>query len=103
MSAAEVEPITLIKPITVTLKRAGEETREETITELAFHPFKARDLRALDGLGENAHGSQILALMARMVRQPVSVIDELEAEDFQVLAKRVEGFMPAGPSTGATG
>ena len=100
---AEVETITLKEPIEVTLKRAGADERTETFTELEFHPFKARDLRALDGLGENAHGSQVLALMARMVRQPVKVVDELGAEDFQVLSKRVEAFLPSGPSAGATG
>lgn len=102
MSAAkEIETIVLKEPVTLTLKRAGGEPREEVITELEFHPFKARDMRAIDGLGENA-GSIILALIARMTRQPVVVIDELGAEDFALLAGKAQAFLPNGPLTGGT-
>lgn len=102
MSVAK-EPFPLKKPIEVELKRAGADVRTETFTELEFHEFRARDLRSLDGLAENAHGSQILALMARMVRQPVQVVDDLGFEDFQALAEKVKAFLPDGLTTGATG
>lgn len=99
--AREIETIVLKEPVTVTLKRAGADAREEVITEVEFHPFKARDIRSIDGLGENA-GSIILALVARMTRQPVAVIDELGPEDFALLAGKAQAFLPNGPLTGGT-
>lgn len=100
-AAKEIETIALKAPITLTLKRAGGEAREEVISELEFHPFKARDMRAIDGLGENA-GSIILSLIARMTRQPVAVIDELGPEDFALLAGKAQAFLPSGPLIGGT-
>lgn len=97
----EIETIVLKESVTVTLKRAGGEAREEVISELEFHPFKARDIRSIDGLGENA-GSIILALVARMTRQPLAVIDELGSEDFALLAGKAQAFLPGGPLTGGT-
>lgn len=102
MSATVVATHTLIVPIQVELKRAGADARTETITELQIHAFKARDLRALDGLGENAHGSMTLALIARLVRQPVQVVEEMGAEDLSVMQGHVERFLPSGQKTGAT-
>lgn len=98
-----VETIPLKQPITVTLKRAGADERAETFAELPFHPFKARDLRSIDGIPADNHGSMAIALMARMTRTPIIVIDELGAEDFQVLSAKVEAFLPSGRPTGATG
>lgn len=103
MADVDLETITLIKPVTVQLKAAGEtEARDQTISTLELHPFKARDLRAIDGLEDNQKGSMLLALMARMVRQPIKVIDELEGEDFAVLAQKVQGFLPDGLLAGGT-
>lgn len=98
-----VETITLKQPIEITLKRAGQDERSETFKELPFHPFKAKDLRAIDGIPADNHGSMAIALMARMTRTPIIVIDELGAEDFQTLSARVEAFLPSGRPTGATG
>lgn len=102
MAAVPVETITLKEPIEVTLKPAGGEERVETISELVLYKFKAKDLRALDGLPEDARGSQLLALIARMTRQPVKVIDELGMEDLQTFGSKVERFLPNGPATGQT-
>lgn len=95
------EIIYLIEPVKVLLKRAGEEPRDEIFSELTFHRFKARDMRAIDGLGENA-GSILLAMMARMVRQPVAVIDELGSEDTAILTEKVQSFTPLGQLGGKT-
>lgn len=103
MAAKVVETITLTQPIVVTLKPAGGEPREETITSLDLYEFKAKDLRALDGLADDAKGSQLLAMIARMTRQNVSVIDELGAADLQSLGDKVGAFLPDGRPTGATG
>lgn len=102
MAAEPIETIPLKEAITIILKRAGGEEREEQITELVLYKFKAKDLRALDGLPEDAKGSQILALIARMTRQPIKVIDELGMEDLQTFGSRVERFLPNGPTTGPT-
>lgn len=96
------EIIYLVKPIKVVLKRAGQDAREETFTELTFHEFSGKDMRAIDGLGENA-GSILLAMMARMVRQPVQVIEGMKHPDFGTLATKVQAFLPGGQLTGATG
>lgn len=100
MASVEIETITLKKPIEVLLKRAGQDERTETIAEVEFHEFRAKDLRAIDGLPDSHIGSQMLALMARMIRQPVKVVDELGAEDFQMLSDKVRAFLPSGQPTG---
>lgn len=102
MAADAIETIPLKEPVEQTLRSPGGEERVETINELTLYKFKAKDLRALDGLADNARGSQLLALMARMTRQPVKVIDELGAEDMQILGDKVGGFLPNGPTTGQT-
>mgnify|MGYP000185684169 CR=1 FL=1 len=103
MGDVACDTITLKKPVTVQMKVAGEtEPRDQIISTLELHPFKARDLRAIDGLEDNQKGSMLLALMARMVRQPIKVIDELEGEDFAVLAQKVQGFLPDGLLAGGT-
>ena len=91
----------LVKPIKVLLKRAGQPEAYEEFSQLTFHEFKARDMRAIDGLGENA-GSILLAMMARMVRQPVAVVDELGTEDTATLTEMVQSFTPIGQLGGKT-
>jgi hypothetical protein len=98
----DIQTITLKEPVVVTLKAAGADERTETISVLELHPFKARDLRAIDPFGDNHEGSKILALIARMTRQPVKVIDELGGADFTTLADRVSAFLPNGQKTGGT-
>lgn len=98
-----VETIKLQEPITVTLKRPGGDERTETIEQVDVHRFKARDLRSIDPFGDNFEGSKILALVARITRQPIQVIDELGAADFLTLSEKVQSFMPNGQKTGATG
>lgn len=102
MAAVSLETIPLKEPIETTLRAPGGEERVETISEVTLYKFKAKDLRALDGLADDARGSQLLALMARMTRQPIKVIDELGAEDMQVLGDKVGAFLPSGPQTGPT-
>lgn len=102
MAAEAIETIPLVEPIEITLRPAGGEERVETVKELTLYKFKAKDLRALDGLADDAKGSQILALIARMTRQPVKVIDELGMEDLQTFGAKVERFLPNGPKTGPT-
>lgn len=102
MAAVAMETITLIEPVEIELRAAGGEVRIEKIAEVTLYKFKAKDLRALDGLADDARGSQLLALMARMTRQPVKVIDELGAEDMQILGDKVGAFLPNGPKTGQT-
>lgn len=93
----------LVEPVEVLLKRAGEDERTETITELQVHAFKGRDMRALDGLSDTQNGSIALALAARITRQPVKVIEELGKDDFVWLMAYVRDFLPDGQPTGATG
>jgi hypothetical protein len=103
MAAVPMETFKLVEPVEIELRAAGGEARVETIGELTLYKFKAKDLRALDGLPDDAKGSQLLALIARMTRQPVKVIDELGAEDMQTLGDKVGGFLPNGLKTGQTG
>lgn len=100
MARELIETITLQEPVTVTLKRAGEDEREHTISTLEVYRFRAKFLRALDHLADDAKGSQLIALMARMTDQPVKVIDELGGPDFQRLAEVVEPFLPKLLATG---
>lgn len=103
MAMENVTPIRLERPITLLMRPAGGgEEREETIIELQLHEFEAGDLRAIDGLPENARGSMVLALIARMTRQPLRVIEKLKGKDFAELAKQVEAFLPSGPTDGGT-
>lgn len=102
MAAKIVATRKLVEPVEVLLKRAGEDERTETITELEVHAFKARDMRAIDGLTDTQAGSIVLAFAARITRQPVKVIEELGAEDFQWVAGYVQDFLPNGLPTGGT-
>jgi hypothetical protein len=100
MAMENTTPITLQRPITLLMKSVGGEEREETILELQLHEFEAGDLRAIDGLSDNAKGSMLLALMARMTRQPVRVIEKLKGPDFAALSEKVQAFLPSGLTDG---
>ena len=102
MAAKIVAERKLVEPVEVLLKRAGEDERTETITDLQIHAFKARDMRALDGLSETQSGSIVLAFAARITRQPVKVIEELGQADFAWVAGHVQDFLPSGLPTGGT-
>lgn len=102
MAAKVIDTRTLVEPVEVTLKAAGQDERTETITELQVHAFKGRDMRALDGLSDTQAGSIALALAARITRQPVKVIEELGKADFLWLMVFVQDFLPVGQSTGGT-
>jgi predicted DNA-binding protein (UPF0251 family) len=102
MAAKVVETVILKEPITLLMKPAGGEEREETIAALEIHEFKAKDLRAMDGLKDTDKASILLALVARITRQPIRVIDELGIEDFQLIGDKVSAFLPDGLKTGAT-
>lgn len=103
MAAEVIDTRTLVEPVEVTLKAAGQDERTETITELQVHAFKGRDMKALDGLSDTQNGSIALALAARITRQPVKVIEELGKADFVWLMVHVRDFLPDGPPTGGTG
>lgn len=102
MGGKIIDTRTLVEPVEVTLKGAGQDERTETITVLEVHAFKARDMRAIDGLSDTQGGSITLALGARITRQPVKVIEELGKADFAWLMGYVQDFLPDGPPTGAT-
>ena len=89
-------------PITLLMRAPGGEEREETIVELKLHEFEAGDLRAIDGLPDTHQGSMMLALMARMTRQPVRVIEKLKGHDFAALGNKVKAFLPSGLLDGGT-
>lgn len=101
MAMENVETIPLKRPVTLLLKSAGGEEREETILKLELHEFEAGDLRAIDGYGDNDKGSMLLALMARMTRQPIRVIEKLKGDDFAELGAKVQAFLPSGLLDGA--
>lgn len=101
MSAKVIETRILTEPVEVLLKAAGQDERTETITELQVHAFKARDMRAIDGLSDTQGGSIALALGARITRQPVKVIEELGKDDFAWLMDHIRDFLPDGQPTGA--
>lgn len=104
MAAKIVDTRKLEEPVEVTLKVAGKDEPEtRTITELEIHAFKARDMKALDGLAETQSGSIILAFSARITRQPVKVIEELGKADFEWVAGWAQDFLPGGRPTGETG
>lgn len=102
MAAKIIDSRTLVEPVEVTLKPAGQDERIETITVLEVHAFKGRDMRALDGLSDTQNGSIALALGARITRQPVRVIEDLGKDDFIWLMGHIRDFLPDGPPTGAT-
>lgn len=102
MTARIVDTRTLVEPVEVTLKAAGQDERTETVTVLEVHAFKGRDMRALDGLSDTQAGSIALALAARITRQPVRVIEELGKPDFLWLMSYVQDFLPIGQPTGET-
>lgn len=102
MAAKIIDTRTLVDPVEVTLKAAGQEPRNETITALEVREFKGRDMRALDGLADTQAGSIALALAARITRQPIQVIEELGKADFVWLFEFVQDFLPSGPPTGGT-
>lgn len=91
---------TLEHPVTLTLKSSSGE-REETIIEIVLKPLtKTKQLRVLDQAeGEVAKS---IVLVASLAGQPVSVIDEIHPEDFQVLVEKAQGFPMPGQSTGTT-
>lgn len=97
-----IDTRTLEEPVTVLLKRAGQDERTETIERLEVHAFKAKDLRAIDGFKDDQGGSIALALGARLTRQPIRVIEELGKADFAWLMAHVQDFLPDGRATGAT-
>lgn len=103
MAAKVIDSRTLVEPVEVTLKAAGQDERTETISVLEVHAFKGRDMRALDGLSDTQNGSIALALAARITRQPVKVIEELGKDDFVWLMAHVRDFLPDGPPTGGIG
>lgn len=102
MTAAIVDTRTLVEPVEVMLKRAGEDARTETIEKLEVHAFKARDLRALDGLKEGDQGSLVIKFGARITRQPIEVIEELGAADLAWLTEWTTRFLEPFLPTGAT-
>jgi hypothetical protein len=106
MADTIVDVRTLVEPVEVTLKPAGGEERVETVTELKVHAFKAKDMRALDGLGETDQGSLVIKFGARITRQPVQVIEELGAEDLAWLTgwttRFLQPFLPTGGTASGT-
>ncbi|WP_439471344.1 phage tail assembly protein [Brevundimonas sp.] len=103
MAMENVTLIPLVSPITLLMRPVGGgEEREETIIQLELHEFEAGDLRAIDGLPDTHKGSMLLALMAKMTRQPVRVIEKLKGPDFKALAEKVQGFLPDGLTDGGT-
>ncbi len=102
-----VDTRTLVEPVEVMLKPAGGgDARTETITELMIHAFKAKDLKALDGLAETDQGTLTLKFGARITRQPMQVIEELGAEDTVWLGgwvqRFLQPFLPTGESVSGT-
>lgn len=93
-----VETITLKEPVTISLKDAEGNVREEKIAALEFRKPKVKHLRATDRAdGEVA---KIIELMAVLTGQPVKVIDELEPEDFMKASAVVTRFFPRLRRTG---
>lgn len=103
MSDKIVETRTLTEAVAVMLKPAGGDARTETIRELQIHAFKAKDLKALDGVGENDMGTMTIKFGARITRQPREVIEELGAEDTAWLTGWVQRFLQPFLPTGETG
>lgn len=93
--------ITLKAPVNVTLKKPGGEERQEVITEVTIQPFKAKHLRALDGLPDDARGSMLIKLIAALTDQPLRVIEELGSADFESIAEAIGPFLPTFLETGA--
>lgn len=97
----ERQVLTLTTPIVVALKGAGGKATERTISALSFPPeghiLRAKDLRCMDGVKGDI--SQAIALVAHLSDEPVRVIDEMSAADFEVVSAIVEGFQ-SGPKTG---
>lgn len=87
---------TLATPITRTFKGAEGE-RQEQVTEVRVRKPLAGDLVVMDGKGEIA-GSQ--ALLAVLTDLSLKDIQRLEVEDFMALSGILQGFLPAGLTTG---
>lgn len=70
----------------------------ETVTELALHRLRGRDMRALDNAKGN--GSALLALLAASSRLPPSTVDLMDAEDVTAAGAIVAGFLGGALPTG---
>lgn len=74
----------------------------ETISEINLRRAKAKDLRSLEA-AKNGEGIEETFLMLSILSdQPVSVIEEIDVEDFTSLAEALADFFPkvAPPTNG---
>ncbi len=86
-----VETFPLRRPVTITFNAGQANERSETIERLEMRSVsKARDLRVVDG--HEGEVAKAIALIAHLSGQPIRVIDELDPEDFAVLARKVNLF-----------
>lgn len=102
MSVKITPTYTLLHPITVTLREAGGGEREETFTELALPRVKGKHLRATDGIPESDRMRFLFALLGSLTGHPARVFDELDGEDIEALADRLQGPTAPGQPIGAT-
>lgn len=93
------EPIRypLKHPVTITL-RGPDGDRQETISELTLRRVKGKDMRALDGQGGEV--AKTLALIAHISGHPLTIVDELDAEDIGGIGDLLQDFFPASLGTG---
>ncbi|WCT72052.1 phage tail assembly protein [Sphingomonas naphthae] len=82
-------------PLSVTIG-----TDREEITHITLRRPKARDMRVADEAIGTVAGT--ILLISKLSGQPVAVIDELDAQDFDAIGDIVEGFTKPGRPTGGT-
>jgi len=93
MTAPKLKPYTLKFPI---------EHDGRQIGEVSMRRPKVKDLRAMQAAGNDEFEQSVL-MISLLTGLPAEAIDEIDPDDFTVLAEMVAGFFPKGPrrETGA--
>jgi len=72
----------------------------ETVEAVSLRRPKVRDLRKMEAARSGGDMEQSVVLMAALTDLPVSVIEEIDSDDFMKLSKMIEGFFPKAGERG---
>ncbi|MEX2334729.1 MAG: phage tail assembly protein [Pseudohongiella sp.] len=88
--------ITLLEPLTFKRSKMDD---EETLEALTLpRQVKGKHLKAMDQADGEIGKS--MALLAKLARVPVHVLDELDSRDFELAMEAMEPFLPERRKTG---
>ncbi len=74
---------------------AGGATIAPPITEVTIRRPKAKDIRALDAAKSEGEAAQGLLMVQLLSGLSAEVVDEIDADDFRVIAEEAAGFFGA--------